>query len=199
MKKLFVPLAAVLLLALAVPAFAEVELGLSATPVPGGQSNVGGTEFITGFHVGYAWSILYFSWDALAMPASIVENMTGGWDEVQQIYVPGLYVPGFLNLFDGGLRIILQPFLIYATVGTNNLYVYKNQGGGEFGANLRLGAGLRFNTWGINLSGTAAFGSFKQMTDTLKKLAAQDTRIQNEGLKAITDILIPSINFTFYF
>ena len=39
MKKFLVPLAVLLLLALAVPAaFAEVELGLSATPVPEGRA-----------------------------------------------------------------------------------------------------------------------------------------------------------------
>ena len=197
MKKLFGPLAVMLLLALAVPAFAEVELGISATPVQGGQSNANGTDFITGFHIGYTWGILYLSWDPLAMPASMVQNMTGYFDEKSQAYVTGVYAPGFLNLYDAGLRFSLKPFLVYAEVGTNNLYVYKNQGGGSFGANLRLGAGLRFNTWGINVSGTSVFGSFGQLTDTLKGLVSTDTR--NAAIQAITANLVPSINFTFYF
>jgi len=199
MKKLLGPLAVVMLLALAVPAFAEVELGISATPVPGGQSNQNGVDTITGFHVGYTWTVLYLSWDALAMPASLVENMTGYFDERTQLYVTGVYAPGFLNLYDVGLRLVLQPFLIYAEVGTNNLYVYHNQGGGNFGANLRLGAGLRFNTWGINISGTSVFDSVGQLSDTLKKLVAQDAKIQNDAVTAIGKNIVPSINFTFYF
>src|SRR5271157_5150815 len=102
MKKLLVPLAVLLLLALAVPAaFAEVELGISATPVPGGQgTTTTEADFITGFHVGANWGILYGSWDALAMPARFISNMTGYWDTTQGIYVEGPYLPGFLNLFD---------------------------------------------------------------------------------------------------
>jgi hypothetical protein len=200
MKKLLVPLAAMLLLALAIPAVAEVELGISATPVAGGQSNVNGTDFITGFHVAYAWSILYFTWDSLAMPASTVESMTSSYDPIQQKNIPGTYAPGFLNLFDGGLRLTLQPFVVSATVGTNRLHVYNNlPGGGEFGANLRLGAGLRFNSWGLSLSGTAAFSSFTQLGNTVKGLFAKDTKIQDAAVQAITDRLIPSIGLTFYF
>jgi hypothetical protein len=197
MKKLLGPLAVLVLLALAVPAFAEVELGISATPVQGGQSNAGGYDTITGFHVGYAWSIIYLSWDALAMPAVLVQNMTGHFDEKTSSYVTGVYAPGFLNLYDAGLRLVLQPFLVYAEVGTNNLYVYKNQGGGSFGANLRIGAGLRFNTWGVNLSGTSVFDSFDQLSKTLTKLASKDTA--NEAIAAIGKNIVPSINLTFYF
>jgi hypothetical protein len=199
MKKLLVLLAALLLVAVAVPAaFAEVELGISATPVPGGQSNSGGTDMITGFHVGYNWGILYGSWDALAMPAQLISNMTGYWDPVNNIYVDGPYVPGFLNLYDIGLRLMLQPFVIYTEVGANSIYVYKNLGGGgSFGANLRLGAGLRFGFWGVNLSGTAVFGSFEILGQTLKKLVSDQTR--NEAVSTIGQNLVPSINLTFYF
>jgi hypothetical protein len=178
MKKLLVPLAVLLLLAMAVPAaFAEVELGISATPTPGGPSNAGGYDTITGFHVGYAWGILYGSWDSLAMPATLISNMTGYWDNVNNVYVSGPYAPGFLNLYDVGLRIVLQPFVIYTELGANTIYVYKNLGGGgNFGANLRLGAGLRFGFWGVNVSGTAVFGSFQILTDTLKQLVSSTTR-----------------------
>lgn len=197
MKKLLVLLAALLLVAIAVPAaFADVELGISATP--GIKTDSGQDQTITGFHIGYNWGILYGSWDALAMPAVLVSNMTGYWDDVNQFYVSGPYVPGFLNLYDVGLRIVLQPFLLYTELGVNNLYVYKNLGnGGSFGANLRLGAGLKFGFWGVNVSGTAVFSSFGLMADTLKKLVAESTR--QEAISQIGQGLVPSINLTFYF
>jgi len=141
MKKLLVLLAALMLAAVAIPAaFAEVELGISATPVPGGQSNQGGVDTITGFHVGYAWTILYGTVDSLAMPAQMISNMLGYWDDTQGIYVDGPYLPGFLNLVDVGVRFRINPFIAYAELGTNNIYVYKGVGGqNTWGANLRLG------------------------------------------------------------
>jgi len=197
MKRLLIPLLALCLIAFAVPAFAQVELGMSWTPVQGGQgANSTQVDSITGFHVAYRWTVLYLSWDSLAMPASMIENRTGYWNG--DVYVPGTYLPGFLNLYDVGLEFMLKPFVLYAEVGTNSLYVYQNApGGGSFGANLRLGAGLRFNWWGLNLSGTAAFSDWKTMTDTLKQLASSET--SNEALKAIGDALVPSINLTLYF
>ena len=157
-------------------------------------------DTITGFHVGYAWTILYGSWDALAMPAQFISNMTGDWDAANNVYVDGPYAPGFLNLFDVGIRLIIQPFVLYTEVGTNKIYVYKNLGGGgDFGANLRLGAGLRFGFWGVSLSGTAVFSSFQQLTQTVKGVFAQDTAIQNQAISAIGQNLVPSLNFTLYF
>jgi hypothetical protein len=153
------------------------------------------TDMVTGFHVGYNWGVLYLSWEALAMPAGFVSSQTGYWDG--DVYYAGPYAPGFLNLYDVGLLITLRPFILYAEVGTNNLYVYHNLAGGTFGANLRLGAGLRFGFWGVNLSGTAVFGDFKTLTDTLTKLASPET--SNEAISAITERLVPSINLTFYF
>ena len=198
MKRLLIPLLVLCLVALAVPAFAQVELGISYTPVPGGQgSNTNQVDSITGFHVAYRWTVLYLSWDSLAMPASLIENMTGYWDPTQNVYVSGPYLPGFLNLYDAGFEFMLRPFLLYAEVGANNIYVYQNQGGGSFGANLRLGAGLRFGWWGLNLAGTAVFPSFTTLTDTLKKLASSET--SNAALKTIGDNLVPSLNLTFYF
>ena len=71
MKRILLPLAAVLLLAMAVPAFADWELGMGWTP---SRDIVDST--IVNFHVAYAWSILYFSWDAYAMPDYWVYNAT---------------------------------------------------------------------------------------------------------------------------
>ena len=200
MKRLLIPLLVLCLVALAVPAFAQVELGISYTPVPGGQGTPGAgnttVDTITGFHVAYRWTVLYLSWDSLAMPSSSIENMTGYWNG--DTYVAGPYLPGFLNLYDVGLEFMLRPFLLYAEVGTNSIYIYQGApGGGNFGANLKLGAGLRFGWWGLNLSGTAVFSSFSVLADTLKQLASSETA--NTALTTIGDNLVPSINLTFYF
>jgi hypothetical protein len=202
MKKLLVPLAALLLLALAVPAaFGEVELGISATPVPIQNGDVQETSTITGFHVGYAWGVLYASWDALAMPAQVISNMTGYFDPLVGQYILGPMVPGFLNLYDVGIRLMLRPIVIYTTVGTNSIYVYKPSEhpgfGGDFGANFRVGAGAAFGFWGVNVSGTAVFANFSQLAEAFKNLAAESTR--QAGIDALVNSLVPSVNLTFYF
>ena len=192
MRKTLIVAVAVVMLLVAAPAFSnELELGLSWTPVPGnedlGEESI---DSITGFHIAYVMlNFLYASWDAWVMPPSIITEWTG------------LYRPGFLNLYDAGIRIQIRPIVVYAGLGLNNVYVYR-QGDvqaleNNFGANLRVAAGLRFDWWGLNLSGTAVFPSFDYMIDTLKGLVAESTR-QFAGQK-IVDALIPSIGLTLYF
>ncbi len=43
----------------------------------------------------------------------------------------GPYLPGFLNLYDVGFEFMLRPFLLYAEVGANSIYVYQDAGGGS--------------------------------------------------------------------
>jgi len=85
----------------------------------------------------------------------------------------------------------------------NNIYVYRQgdlQGlENNFGANLRLGAGVKFDWWGVNLSGTAVFPSFQRMIGTIKGLAATSDDVRNAALQKIGDSLVPSINVTVYF
>ncbi|MGA2975739.1 MAG: hypothetical protein ABSF77_10560 [Spirochaetia bacterium] len=187
MKKPLAALAAILLLALAVPAaFAEVELGLSWTPIQ--DPNVTTTnamQNVPGFHVGYGWFILYAAWDSLAMPSFWVERAAG----------PS--VPAFLNLYDAGIRLIFKPLEIYATVGTNNLRVYEDSHDYGFGANIRLGAGLKFHWWGITLSGTNVYGSWADLTAVATGLASASTR--EWAFDQIVNGLVPSLNLTFYF
>jgi hypothetical protein len=201
MKKLLVPLAVMMLLALAVPAaFAEVELGMSWTPF--NNPNAAATDpskndSITGFHVGYSWFILYASWDSLAMPAFWMEMATTYVDPNTGLFVPGYRLPGFLNLYDVGIKLVLQPFLMYAEIGTNSLYVYGGQQFDQVGANLRLGAGLKFGWWGLNISGTSVFASMSDLGAVLKGLGSDTTR--SWSVKQITEGLVPSLNLTFYF
>lgn len=185
--------AAVLIVVLAVPTFSnELELGLSWTPLPGADQNAeeeAELDSITGFHIAYNWwAVMYASWDSLVMPPFIIQEWTG------------YKRPGFLNLYDVGLRITLGPIVTYLTVGMNNVYVYKQDQVGfenNLGANLRLGAGLKFGWWGVNASGTAVFPSFEYMGNTLKGLASDATREIAVG--KIVDALVPSINLTLYF
>jgi len=199
MKKLLVPLAVILLLALAVPAaFAELELGMSWTPITdpsAGSANA--SNNVPGFHVGYGWFILYGAWDSLAMPNYWIEQVTTTYDAATATYSPGVSKPGFLNLYDAGIRLILQPLEVYATVGVNNLRVYNDPHDYGFGANIRLGAGLKFGFWGINISGTNVYGSFNDLTAVLKGLGAASTR--DWSIRQITEGLVPSVNLTFYF
>ena len=192
MRKM-VLLGALLVLAMFVvaPAFAELELGLSWTPVPANDKNPDAEfESIVGFHVAYQWwGIFYATWESMVMPDDIINDFTG------------YQRPGFLNLFDAGLRLRIGPVIGYATLGTNNIYVYRQSElesfDPGFGANLRLGAGLKFGWWGVNVSGTSVFPSFEGLTKTLAALGDPDTR--DIALEKIVDGLIASINLTFYF
>jgi hypothetical protein len=134
---------AVLMIAvLALPAFTlGLEFGVSGTPAPTGDG--GKVEAIFGFHLGVSpWAILYASWDALVMPPGAISGMTGYVDD-QGNYVQGKQIPGYLNLYDAGLRIIIKPVVVLLEIGTNQIHVYapdealgvKSAGG--FGANLR--------------------------------------------------------------
>lgn len=182
MKKILLPL--VLLVAMAVPAFAEWELGLGWTPNQnaGNISDPNAVTSILSFHVGYAWHILYFSWDAFAMPDYWVSNVTNS----------DYYAPGFLNLFDVGVRLVLQPVLAYAEAGANNLYIYGGQDDGNVGVNARAGVGLKFGWWGVNVSGTQVFSSLTDLGVALHDAA-------HGNWSPLSDGSMVSLNFAIYF
>jgi hypothetical protein len=200
MKKLLVPLAAILLLALAVPAFADWELGIGITPSQNSTStDPGQVNSILDFHVAYAYSILYFAWDAYAMPAYWVTNATTYIDPTSGYVYNGAQVPGFLNTFDIGLRVILRPVVLYGEIGTNLLYLYGGQiykdpvGNSGVGVNARIGAGVRFGFWGVNISGTQIFATWTDMR------AAFDQAINHGNTSDLTAGSVLSLNFVLYF
>jgi len=194
MKKLLLPLAAILLLALAVPAaFSEAELGIGLTPGQVGGSTDPNVNPILNFHVGWSWTILYLSWDAYAMPDYWVYNNTSYVDPVSGYFIPGYYVPGFLNLLDAGIRIVIRPFIGYAEIGTNMLYLRGGQTYSGIGVNARLGFGVKFGFWGINLSGTQVFASMNDLK------AAFNQGFKNGNWSGVTEGMVPTINFTLYF
>jgi hypothetical protein len=66
----------------------------------------------------------------------------------------------------------------------------------SFGANLRLGAGLKFGMWGVNLSGTAVFPGFGDIVELFKDLAGERTR--DRALKQLMSQIVPSLNVYLY-
>jgi hypothetical protein len=194
MKKLLLPLAAILLLALAVPAaFSEAELGIGLTPGQvGGPPDPNNVDPLLSFHVGWSWTILYASWDAYAMPDYWVYNNTS-YVDMNGNFVPGYFVPGFLNLFDVGLKIVLRPFVGYAEIGTNMLYLRGGASYGRVGVNARLGLGLKFGFWGVNLSGTQVFASMNDLQGAFRQ------GFKNGNWSGVTEGMVPTINFVIYF
>jgi len=205
MRKLIVAL--LMIAVLAIPAFSiGWEVGMHATVVPNGQesgANSGGVDPIFGFHLGISpIAILYASVDSLMLPPYMIQGMTGYQDATTQVWVQGYYRPGFLNMFDAGFRLLLGPIAIHATVGVNSIYVYKQAElpagtGGNWGANLRLGAGLKFGFWGVSLTGTAIFPSFANMFEVFKQLGSDQNR--QWALDQIVNGLVPSLMATLYF
>ena len=182
----------VLALVIAVPAFADIEVGISATIDPAVAEDPNAElEPIPGFHLAYQWwGIFYATWDSMVLPPDLVNSLTG--------YLR----PGFLNLFDAGIRIRLGPIIGFVTAGTNNIYVYRQAEltdfNPEFGANLRAGAGLKFEFLGVNLSVTSLFASFDRLARTLQSLAGTPAE-QNAAIETITSGLIPAFGVTLYF
>jgi hypothetical protein len=133
------------------------------------------------------------------MPDYWVYNATTFIDPNTGWYYPGANVPGFLNLFDVGLRFVLKPIIGYVEIGTNRLYLYGGQidrdplGGSGVGVNLRGGIGVKFGWWGINLSGTQVFASWNDMR------GAFDQWFKYGNTRYLTDGSMLGLNFAFYF
>jgi hypothetical protein len=207
MRRCALPIAVLLLLVFAIPVFAEWELGASFTPYGGGDSEYADQtsffdEAIKGVHFGYVWwRIAYATWDSLIMPVHVVEGMTSRYDPETGFAKEGIPRPGFLNLYDVGARLLLGPFVVSAQVGVNQLYVYKQEElpdfDPQFGANLRIGAGLVFDWWGISIAGTSVFPNFEDVVSTLGGLAGSDFA-REKALEKIASGLVPTIHFTMY-
>lgn len=204
MKRCIILIASLLLLSLATPIFAEIELGASLTPASflksadaaAMEQNIVGKEgsfladLIFGFHVGYSWWWLFYaSLDSYVMPPWWVWGNTGE------------YKPGFLNLIDLGVRPTLGPIMIMAEAGVNYMYLYKqaeDQKGAsqpDFGANLRIGAGLQFGFWSLTASGTSVFVNFDEMINTMQKVSDGNPR----AIDKLVATIIPSLTFNLHF
>ena len=190
MKKLTILIVIAIMITFVAPAFAadQWELGLSITPLPGAPE--GDDNVTPGFHFAYNWwYIAYATWDSIVLPPWVIQDWTG--------YLR----PGFLNLFDLGARITIGPFLGYAEMGINYLYLYK-QFEQELdipkaGANIRVGAGVKMGWWGANVSLTSVFPSFADVKKVIGGLFHEKTR--SLALDAFMKQAVPSINLVMYF
>ena len=111
---------------------------------------------------------------------------------------PGADVPGFLNIFDVGVRFILRPVVLYGEIGTNLLYlyggqIYKDPNGSGVGVNARIGAGVKFGFWGVNISGTQVFATWTDMR------AAFNQAINHGNTADLTAGSVLTLNFVLYF
>jgi hypothetical protein len=214
-KKAFMLIVGLLLLSLAAPLWSgELELGVSLFPIDWGNNPNEGTmiteadesfinSWLFGFHMGYAWGLFYTSWDSFVLPPHIIRDIATVVEN-DIIVREGFYRPGFVNYFDFGLRLVLLNTLVgFAELGVNTLYIYKQDQlaeedqPGTFGANLRLGAGLRVNDWlGIDLTGTALFPSFGKMLEVLGDLSSDDDAVQEAALSQIK--LFPTVMLVWY-
>ena len=181
-KAKFLAIAVILILAMVIPAAAgQIELGVSITPLIAEEdtndpnydpANEQGS-MLPGFHVGYrfAW-IGFISWDSYVMPPEYITDMTGTYNEDTDYYQPGPFRPGFLNTWNLGIKLVLGPLVGYSTVGVNSIYVYKQaeyeymgeEFKSDFGANWKIGAGLKLGVWGLTLDLMALFPSVFIMT-----------------------------------
>ncbi len=192
---------AVLLLVMSIPLFAnQLELGISATMVipeaadseseySDAQQDVFET-ILPGFHIAYRWwEIFYATWDSMVMPPEMITDMTGvivqdEFDPDFTYFRPGPYRPGFLNLWDLGIKLILGPVVVHTELGVNTIYVHNQSElpddfSTNFGANWRAGVGVKFNMWGVNADFTSIFPSFNTMIQDIQGLIQQKPGIKD--------------------
>jgi hypothetical protein len=214
MKKIIVLMVGILLLSAVSPLSAdELEVGVSLFPIKWASTEgeeaqlIGEGSFINdwlfGYHFARAWFLFYLSWDAFVLPPFVVQDITT-IVEGEVVVREGFYRPGFINFFDFGIRLTLFEIATgFAELGINTLYVYKqqelpvDQRPGAWGANLRIGAGVRISpAWGAILTGTAMFPSFDKMMDVLRGLGSDNVLVQNAAKSQIK--MFPSVMFVMY-
>ncbi len=211
-KTKFLTIAVILILAMVIPAAADqLELGMSLTPVaPAEDENDPNYDpnqrfVLPGFHVGYRFAYIgYISWDSYVMPPEYITKMTAIYDETTDVYQAGPFRPGFLNTWNIGAKLILGPLVGYTTVGLNSIYVYKQaefeymgeEFKSDFGANWKVGAGLKFGDWGLSLDMMALFPSFDTMQRDLQDLFGDDEVLSDAAAEKIQ--FIPSLVATLY-
>jgi hypothetical protein len=215
-RRLLILVTAITLLFLANAAFAELELGFALTPpittdVP---ENIAGDfleSSIKSLHVGFSWWWLFYaSWDSLILPPYVVQELaaTKGGEGDNIFYTPGPLVPGYLNLFDLGIRPKIGPILAFAEVGINHMWIYgdswdvnpyRSDANTSVGVNMRIGAGLAFGWWGITASGTLVFTDFETMAEDLDTLSNGSQFAQDQVAEKLINSLIPSVGFNIYF
>ena len=189
----------------------ETDVGVSFMPA---TEDVFLDSGLVGLHVAHRFAhVLYASWDALISPPKMVQSWTTSEKTDHhgtKLIIPGVYRPGFLNLFDFGLGLPIGPVFISAQAGINYLYILEqfrlaevNQGG-ALGANVRVGAGIRFDSslsfnheWAIVANGTVVFPSIQSALQTLSDLGTTGAR-GDAARNAFSDYMLYSAGFLIY-
>jgi hypothetical protein len=216
-RKLLIFMAIAGLLLSAAPVFADLEweLGVGITPI-GAEEGAKGDSFLEQMmlsgHVGCSFMWLFYgSVDAIILPPMMTQRLSGKLehDEEGNPYLAGGYFqPGYLNLFDVGIRPRIGPILAFAEIGANSLYVYKQAEQQlelpPVGFNARAGVGVVLKKrWGITASGTVVFQEFEALTETFSTLftamSEGDDFVQDQIIDFLIDNLVPTLTFNLYF
>lgn len=190
----------------------DIELGIGISP-PIGEGDTGEPEQENtfSFHAGYSfWWLFYAAWDGYVMPPGAMAGLTGTTEvdpeTGESYFVDGYYRPGFVNMFNVGFRPRIGPLVGLATIGVNQLYIYKQDDpeegidyNSEAGANLRLGLGFRSKShWMIMASAVSIFPSMDELTTTLNDLNSSDPWLQQQAEEKITSSLYPTITLNIW-
>jgi hypothetical protein len=189
-------------LLLATPVFAEWEFGVGITPIQA-EEGVETSSFLDQMmisgHVGYSFMWLFYgSIDSIILPPMVTQDLSSTTEK------EGYYRPGYLNLFDVGVRPRIGPILAFVEVGASSLYVYKQEEIPDYeptvGFNARAGVGLVLKEkWGVTASGTVNFQELEVMTSTFEDLFNGTTYQQEQATETLMEKLIPTLTFNLYF
>lgn len=187
MKRVVVLIVLLFLLFAGTAAAGEWELGVSASPKPV-ESAEDELNFMPGLHVGYGFmSIFYVSLDSLYANQKVTYEITNGIND-----------ESFIHLTGGGLRLHLGPIMSYATVGPTWMSFRNQDVSAKVGANIKLGLGLRNESWGISLNGTQFFYDMDEALQTIGNLFSEDKATRQAAGNRITDGMFPTLIATLY-
>jgi hypothetical protein len=211
MRKRLLSLFAILVL-VALPAIAELEIGAGITPSPSGSGDDPSSEsgdFMSNsfqtLHLGWrTLGILYITGDFMVVPPGIAKGMTSYFDEAQNTWVEGIYRPAVISVYDVGFKIKIKNFSFWVQGGLNQFYLYRqaeleNFNPPNIGANIKVGLGLRlFKFLGVEASAISVQPSFEDAVSVITNVFSEDELIQKDALDKLVDQLVPSIQLVIY-
>jgi hypothetical protein len=86
----------------------------------------------------------------------------------------------------------------YATVGPTWMSFRNQDVSAKVGANIKLGLGLRNESWGISLNGTQFFYDMDEALQTIGNLFSEDKATRQAAGNRITDGMFPTLIATLY-
>jgi hypothetical protein len=212
MKKLWVLLTVFLLLTVSLPVFAELELGVGFSPPLGSKDQNAGMsgnvvqDAMYSSHLGLSWWWLFYaSVDSYVMPPYTIQDLTTTVNETTGTVTPGYYRPGFLNLFDVGIRPELSSVILMLETGINYLYIWRSADVPDLanksmlGVNLRGGVGYNFGFISAMVSGTVVFDNFQDVVTVFRNIAGNNQFLRDQTLKGLLKSLYPTLTVNLHF